>query len=140
MIDKDFIELYEELSKINEARRQSTPKLEIVSVDESVQESDDHDPKRHIMRVQFYDPQEPTIMPRINLEFEFKSDLDSPDPNARKANPHYGKWFRYADRAYDYDGNLLPDINPDDEKTDADMNFEASLWDLLSKSDIDVDD
>ena len=95
MIKTEFIKLYEELNEINEARHQSTPKLDIVSVEESFQESDDHNPKRHIMRVQFYDPQEPTIMPRINLEYEFKRDLDNPDPDARKANPHYGKWFEY---------------------------------------------
>ena len=121
-----FIE-NEELNEINEAKRQSTPKLEIVSVDESVQESDDHDPKRHIMRVQFYDPQEPTLMPRVNMEFEFVRDLDSENPDARKANPHYKKWFEYADRAYDYDGNLLPDINPDDERTNTEKRILSNI-------------
>jgi hypothetical protein len=140
MIKTDFINLYEELSQLNEAKYQSTPKLEIVSVDESVQESDDHDPKRHILRAEFYDPQEPTIMPRISMEFEFVRDLDSKDPDARKVNPHYKKWFEYNYRAYDYEGNLLPEINPDDERTETEMKILSNVHNQLVDDGIIDDD
>lgn len=140
MIKTDFINLYEELSQLNEAKYQSTPKLDIVSVEESVQESDDHDPKRHILRAKFYDPQEPTIMPRISMEFEFVRDLDSKDPDARKANPHYKKWFEYNYRAYDYEGNLLPEINPDDERTETEMKILSNVHNQLVDDGIIDDD
>jgi len=121
-----FIE-NEGLSELTEAKRKATPKLDIVSVDESVQESDDHDPKRHILRARFYDPQEPTLIPRVSMEFDFVRDLDSEDPDARKANPHYKKWFEYNYRAYDYDGNLLPDINPDSERTETEKRMLGNI-------------
>lgn len=105
-------------------------KLDIVSVEEHEDSSDEHTPKRHIKRVQFFDPLEPTIMPKVNLEFDLERDLDSDDSDARKANDHYGKWFKFRDHAYDYDGNLLPSINPDANLTPGELKMRKAIHKL----------